>query len=89
MVITNVSCNYNRIPPGLDEILMTQSEDLLQEKIGFDTKKLWTEFQLIVRLIYRSKNQHKASFSFKHLIEVHTFITLQLFNFYFIINYED
>ena len=38
--------------------------------IAYDTKNLWDHFKLLNRLIYRSNNQHKASFAFKHLKEV-------------------
>jgi hypothetical protein len=60
-----VSLKYNIIPPDIPRNLNTAGKN-----IGYDTKKLWTEYQLINRIIYRSQNQHKASFSFQHLKEV-------------------
>lgn len=77
-----VANKYNQIPNEIFEFLNEGSEDLLKKKIGYDTKKLWTEFQLIIRLIYRSKNQHRASFSFQHLNEVPALFS---FIFYFLI----
>lgn len=64
MVCHQVSLKYNKIP---DCIPVTNTN---AKNIGYDTKKIWTEYQLISRLLYRSRNQHKASFSFQHLKEV-------------------
>ena len=38
--------------------------------LGYSTAKLWTEFQMLRRLVYRSRNQHRAAFSFHRLQEV-------------------
>lgn len=38
--------------------------------IGYSTLKLWTEFQMLRKLVYRSRNQHRAAFSFHRLQEV-------------------
>ncbi len=38
--------------------------------IGYSSVKLWTEFQMLRRLVYRSRNQHRAAFSFHRLQEV-------------------
>lgn len=38
--------------------------------IGYETGKLWSEFQLLLRVIYRSRNQHRAAWSFHRLQEV-------------------
>lgn len=58
-----VSSKYNKIPTLISTINS-------KKDIGYNTKKIWTEYQLINRLLYRSKNQHKASLSFQHLKEV-------------------
>lgn len=38
--------------------------------IGYSSVKLWSEFQMLRRLVYRSRNQHRAAFSFHRLQEV-------------------
>lgn len=63
--IMRVSLKYNKIPEDILNNLNANSKN-----IGIDTKKIWSEYQLINRMIYRSQNQHKASFPFQHLKEV-------------------
>lgn len=63
-----VSVKYNKIPTAIPIIPTTNPKN-----IGYDTKKIWTEYQLINRLLYRSRNQHKSSLSFQHLKEVNDF----------------
>ena len=60
-----VSLKYNKIPEDIPRNLNSNGKN-----IGYETKKLWIEYQLINRILYRSQNQHKASFSFQHLKEV-------------------
>ena len=61
----NLSAKYNKIP--LD---IPNQPPVSAKNIGYDTKKIWTEYQIINRLLYRSRNQHKASISLQHLKEV-------------------
>lgn len=47
-----------------------KTAETLAKIIGYDTKKLWMDYQMVNRLLYRSQNQHKASLAFRHLKEV-------------------
>jgi hypothetical protein len=64
--ITTISTKYNTIPRDLDSLALPNNPKI----IGYDSKKFWAEFYLLCRVIYRSRNQHRASFSFQHLKEV-------------------
>lgn len=64
--ITTISTKYNTIPSDLDSLALPNNPKI----IGYDSKKFWAEFYLLCRVIYRSRNQHRASFSFQHLKEV-------------------
>lgn len=60
-----VALKFNKIPEDTPKSLNPNWNN-----IAYDTKKIWIEYQLINRILYRSKNQHKASFSLQHLKEV-------------------
>lgn len=64
----SIPLKYNKIPDNIGNIPTHNAKN-----IAYDTKKIWTEYQLISRILYRSRNQHKASFSLQRLKEV-TFI---------------
>lgn len=69
-----VALKYNQIPLDIPVKI-----EPFWKNIGYDTKKIWSEYQLINRLLYRSRNQHKASFSLQHLKEVTTALNLAYF----------
>lgn len=61
--MATLSAKYNVIPP-----LASQSS--ATKELGYCTQKLWSNHQLVNRLLYRSHNQHRASFALHRLKEV-------------------
>jgi hypothetical protein len=62
-----ISERYNRVPKLTEP---PKDQQWRSKVIAYNTQKLWTEVQVLNRLVYKSRNQLRTSFAYHRLDEV-------------------